>query len=215
MARALLALVDMGRRLPRRRVVLLPDDAVSSDGATHAPLDAEGELVGAPPAHLARNVMELIQRRRREHANARLDVRIADRITRLAGTLTFVIAHALLFAVWLSVNTGLLPGILPFDPYPFNMLTTVVSLEAIFLSAFLLISQNRMQDLAERRAELDLHVNLLAEREATEVLRKLTRVEAALGIAHEDGQPAVDELLKGTPAVEIAEGVTPEFKPES
>jgi len=117
----------------------------------------------------------------------------------------FVVFHVVWFSTWIAINAEGVPGVPAFDPFPYSLLTMIVSLEAIFLSAFLLVSQNRMQELAEQRAELDLHVNLLAEREATEVLRKLTRLEAALGVEAEEDERGMRALLRETPEVEVAE----------
>lgn len=108
--------------------------------------------------------------------------RLADRIAGLAGTPWFAIGHIAWFAIWIFVNTGV-PGIPAFDPYPFSFLTLVVSLEAIFLTLFVLISQNRLTRQAERRAQLDLQVNLLAEQESTRTLDLLERIAEHLGLA--------------------------------
>lgn len=108
--------------------------------------------------------------------------RIGAGVTRAAGTMVFVGIHALWFAVWIAANVQLLPGVRVFDPYPFSFLTLVVSLEAIFLSVFVLISQNRMSREADRRAQLELQVNLLAEEENTATLEMLRRICEHLGL---------------------------------
>ena len=97
---------------------------------------------------------------------------LADAITSLSGSMLFVYLHILWFGAWLLVNTGHM-GIKPFDPFPYGLLTMIVSLEAIFLSTFVLISQNRFSDAADRRAELSLQIGLLAEHEITRVLQML------------------------------------------
>jgi uncharacterized membrane protein len=94
----------------------------------------------------------------------------------------FGLAHLAWFGTWIVVNGGVLPGFEPFDPYPFSFLTLVVSLEAIFLSIFVLLSQNRLTRQAEKRAHLDLQVNLLAEQESTIALQLLQRICEHLGI---------------------------------
>src|SRR3954449_379429 len=91
--------------------------------------------------------------------------RFADAVSRLVVREGMVAAHAVWFAVWTAINTGHLRFMRPFDPYPFTLLTTIVSLEAIFLTLFVLASQNRMTQEADRRAHLDLQVNLLSEQE--------------------------------------------------
>lgn len=96
--------------------------------------------------------------------------RLSDRISQATGSAPFAILHLAWFTVWLLINTGQIPQVRPFDPYPFSLLTLVVSLEAIFLSVFVLMSQNRMTRHAEKRAHLDLQINLLAEQELTAIL---------------------------------------------
>jgi uncharacterized membrane protein len=98
------------------------------------------------------------------------------------------------FAVWIAANVGILP-VEPFDPYPFGMLTTIVSLEAIFLSTFVLVSQNRQAAIAERRAELDLQINLLAEHEVTRMLAMLDAISKRLDIK-EVPHKELEELKK-------------------
>ncbi|MBA3484721.1 MAG: DUF1003 domain-containing protein [Pirellulales bacterium] len=109
-----------------------------------------------------------------------LEDHVADGITRWSGSMLFVYLHVALFGVWIAWNVGWL-GVRPFDPYPFGLLTTFVSLEAIFLSTFVLVSQNRQAELADRRSELDLQVNLLAEHEMTRVLSLLDTIAEKLG----------------------------------
>lgn len=95
---------------------------------------------------------------------------ISETITRIAGGGGMLVAHVVWFGAWLAINTGSIPGIEVFDKFPFPLLTTLVSLEAIFLSLFVLASQNRMTRHSDQRSQLDLQVNLLAEKEMTAVL---------------------------------------------
>jgi uncharacterized membrane protein len=113
--------------------------------------------------------------------------RVAAAIARFCGQMSFVWIHVVLFAVWIAYNT--LPWFKAFDPYPFTFLTLVVSLEAIFLSTFILISQNYDMRVSERRNQLDLQINLLAEQENTKALQMLERIAKKVG-AHiaDDGQ---------------------------
>ena len=110
------------------------------------------------------NIERLAARQRRDAAAAPLSDRLSDSITAFAGSMTFVALHLTLFGGWIFVNLGWLPIIEPFDP-SFVVLAMVASVEAIFLSTFVLISQNRLAAVADRRADLDLHINLLAEHE--------------------------------------------------
>src|ERR1044071_1209725 len=108
--------------------------------------------------------------------------RIADSIKDFTGSMAFVYVHVVWFAVWILLNVGLIhiPRISEFDKFPFSLLTMIVSLEAIFLSTFVLISQNRLAQASEKRAELDLQVNLLAEQKATKVLEMLDQITGQL-----------------------------------
>jgi uncharacterized membrane protein len=121
--------------------------------------------------------------------------RIAAGIARFCGTITFVWVHVVVFAVWLAYNS--LPWFNAFDPYPFTFLTLIVSLEAIFLSTFILISQNYDMRVSERRNQLDLQINLLAEQENTKALQMLERIEKKLG-CHVDDGPQVHALEQAT-----------------
>jgi uncharacterized membrane protein len=124
-------------------------------------------------------------------------------ITRFAGSIVFVCVHVIWFGLWIGVNAGVIAGVSVFDPYPFSFLTLVVSLEAIFLSLFVLISQNRMSREADRRAHLDLQVNLLAEQENTKALEMLQRISQQLGlkIPRDD---EVHELIEKTDVDRLA-----------
>jgi uncharacterized membrane protein len=112
--------------------------------------------------------------------------RVSDAVSRALGSAFFGILHLVWFAAWIGMNTYRPFGVTAFDPYPFGLLTMVVSLEAIFLTIMVLISQNRMTMQADRRAHLDLQVNLLAEQEATAMLRMLERITVHLGLPVED-----------------------------
>jgi uncharacterized membrane protein len=121
--------------------------------------------------------------------------RMAAAIARFCGTMTFVLVHAALFAAWIGYNT--LPWFDHFDPYPFTFLTLVVSLEAIFLATFILISQNYDMRISERRNQLDLQINLLAEQENTKILQILERIAKHVG-AHVGDDPQVRALEEAT-----------------
>jgi uncharacterized membrane protein len=123
---------------------------------------------------------------------------ISDVIAGFAGSGTFILIHVGWFGIWVLLNVGLIPGIRPFDPYPFTFLTMIVSLEAIFLSIFVLISQNHMAHLADRRAHLDLQINLLAEQENTLILRMLRQLCEKQGIKHDQTTDIGDALFLKT-----------------
>lgn len=106
--------------------------------------------------------------------------RIADRIGRFCGSMKFVWVHVAIFAIWIGGNT-LAPD-KRFDEYPFDLLALIVSLEAIFLTTFIIISENRKARIDERRSNLDLQINLLAEQENTKMFELLEKIAEKLGI---------------------------------
>jgi uncharacterized membrane protein len=128
-----------------------------------------------------RNIRSIEEHRISAEACRTRQERIADLITRVSGSITFIWLHAVWFGIWIAVNTGL-TGLRPFDPFPFGLLTTIVSLEAIFLSTFVLVSQNRQASLSDQRAQLDLQINLLAEHELTRMLTLQEAIGRQLGI---------------------------------
>ena len=130
--------------------------------------------------------------------------RIADAITSFSGRMIFVYIHIVWFSAWILLNSGLF-GMEPFDPFPYGLLTMIVSLEAIFLSTFVLISQNRMGELAEKRADLDLHIDLLTEYELTRVLQMLHAIQEKMGIADEEDEELSDLEMETKPEAVLAE----------
>jgi uncharacterized membrane protein len=164
----------------------------------------EAQLARCPNPNLAdvveRNIATIIEMRQQfERGKSRQD-RVADALTAFSGSLVFVYFHALWFGLWILLNLGWL-GIKPFDPYPFGLLTMVVSLEAIFLSTFVLVSQNRMGVVADRRADLDLQINLLSEHEITRLLTLVDAIADHLGLAV--GEDSEVEELKHDVAPEV------------
>ncbi|MBS7538402.1 DUF1003 domain-containing protein [Ancylobacter lacus] len=154
--------------------------------ATPQPADLAGVL--------ARNVRALTDRDREQQAKAALSVRIADRVTAFTGSMLFVAVHLAILAAWIVLNSGLAPERLRFDP-SFIILATSASVEAIFLSTFVLISQNRAMEASRRQAELDLQINLLTEHELTRLIGLVVAIASRLDVeAAQD--PALGELLK-------------------
>ena len=113
-------------------------------------------------------------------ANRTLMEGLADDLTRIASSTPFFFLHVVWFFVWITWNTGLF-GTEPFDPFPFGLLTMVVSLEAIFLSIFVLMTQNRESAIAELREEVNLQVNLQIEQEVTKTLQLVSGLYTRLG----------------------------------
>ncbi len=119
---------------------------------------------------------------------------ISDDLTNICGSSFFLFFHIIFFTIWVLVNMGFFPSIVPFDPFPFGLLTMVVSLEAIFLAIFILVSQNRSSYIATLRDEFHLRVNLIAEEEITKVLQLLAEMRKEMGIKKED--PELQEMLE-------------------
>jgi uncharacterized membrane protein len=134
---------------------------------------------------IERNILKLTNLRRQADRKRGLQGRIADIITNFSGSMVFVYLHVAWFGFWILANAGWF-GLKPFDPFPYGLLTLVVSLEAIFLSSFVLISQNRLSEESDQRADLDLQIGLLTEHELTRVLRMLDEVRDHLGIETQD-----------------------------
>jgi uncharacterized membrane protein len=149
--------------------------------------------------------------------------RLGDWITLHAARESSVVFHLVWFTTWAVVNTG--HGLIaPFDPFPFTLLTTIVSLEAIFLTLFVLASENRLTADAERRGQLDLQVNLLAEQEMTMVLRMLREVCEHLDLRQTITSQTFLDLVKRTDVRQLAEQLetcppetveTPAIRPDS
>jgi uncharacterized membrane protein len=150
-----------------------------------------------------RNIRSLIERRAAEERSRPVQDRLADVITRFVGSMTFVLLHLVIFGVWIVVNLGWV-GIKPFDP-SFTVLAMVASVEAIFLSTFVLITQNRMAALADRRADLDLQISLLAEHEVTRLIRLTMDVAGRLGI--ETNEPELEELTRDVAPEQVMDQV--------
>jgi uncharacterized membrane protein len=127
-------------------------------------------------------------------ANRTVMQTIADRLNELASSPRFLAIHALWFGIWILWNVGAFE-LEPFDPFPFGLLTLVVSLEAIFLSIFILMAQKRESAIAELREELGLQVNLRIEEEVTKTLQLVTGLYTRLG--HRPGEdPELHDMLQ-------------------
>ncbi|MDX6805446.1 DUF1003 domain-containing protein [Terrihabitans rhizophilus] len=141
---------------------------------------------------LTRNIGALRDKQNEDQRNASLQERLAESITRFTGSMAFVYIHLVLVGLWIAINLGIVPGVPVFDP-TFVILATFASVEAIFLSTFVLISQNRAAAMAERRAELDLQTSLLAEYEITRALSLTIAIAKHLGV-EEANDPSLQEL---------------------
>jgi uncharacterized membrane protein len=152
-----------------------------------------------------RNIRALLLRRREDEGSRTGQERIADRITRFTGSMAFVYIHLLVFGLWVAVNLGWIPVVPRFDK-SFVILAMFASVEAIFLSTFVLISQNRMAALADKRADLDLQISLLAEHEITRLITLVTEVAERMGIpAAQD--PELAELSQDVAPEKVMETI--------
>src|SRR5688572_27429952 len=133
---------------------------------------------------LTRNIQALEQRRRRDEQEANAEEQVAEAITRFTGSMRFVYLHLAFFGLWIVANLGWLPGVPAWDP-SFVVLAMIASVEAIFLSTFVLISQNRMAAAADKRADLDLQVSLLAEHEVTRLVTLVSGIADRMGVRTE------------------------------
>jgi uncharacterized membrane protein len=153
---------------------------------------------------IERNIRTIIHLRTKAARDRSLQARIADAITSFSGRMIFAYVHILWFGLWILLNTGRF-GVRAFDPFPYGLLTMVVSLEAIFLSTFVLISQNRLGKETERRADLDLHIGLLTEHELTRVLQMLDAIQDKLGIVDHANSELADLEMETKPEDVLAE----------
>lgn len=158
-----------------------------------SPTVAPPRPTGLSPV-LARNIRSLSERRAEEERTAGLEDRVAQVVTRFAGSMAFVYLHLVVFGVWVLVNTGIL-SFLPKWDESFVILGTSASVEAIFLSTFVLISQNRMATAADKRADLDLQIGLLSEHEVTRLVTLVAAIASRLDV-RTDADQEVDEMSR-------------------
>jgi uncharacterized membrane protein len=148
---------------------------------------------GALASVVERNIAALIEHRRREEAGVGWQARLADAVTRFIGNMAFVYIHLFWIGSWVAINAGFVPLIPRWDP-GFVILGTVASVEAIFLSTFILIRQNRMADADRKHADLDLQVSLLAEHEVTKLVTLATAIADHLGLNPDVDRAELEEL---------------------
>ena len=131
----------------------------------------------------------------------------SDWITAVAASGPAMLVHVAWFGGWIAINTGLVPIVAPFDEFPFPLLTMIVSLEAIFLALFVLASQNRLAKQSDKRSNLDLQIDLLAEREMTAVLQLLRDIADHLQVKETVTPEQLSELAKKTDIKALAREV--------
>lgn len=152
-----------------------------------------------------RNVHALLGDREKGERDRTAEERMADAVTHFTGSMRFVYLHLALFGAWIVINLGWVPGVPRFDP-SFVILAMVASVEAIFLSTFVLITQNRMAHLADTRADLDLQISLLSEHEITHVMRLVTAIATQMGIKEAE-DPELEEMGRDTPPEEVLQQI--------
>ena len=144
------------------------------------PQQAKTQDNGAVDQLTEQNVEAIIRMEEAAKGERTRSDRVAEAIAKFCGSMVFVWVHVVWFGIWVVIN--LFPGVPHIDPFPFTFLTLVVSLEAIFLSTFILISQNHDTRISERRNHLDLQINLLSEQENTQMIRMLRAIAEKLGV---------------------------------
>jgi uncharacterized membrane protein len=154
------------------------------------------------------NIQAIMGLERETRERRSLLERVTDVVSHLASGPAFVAAHVLWFGMWIGVNTL---GYATFDRYPFNLLTLAVSLEAIVLTGFVLMAQSRMTQQADKRAHLDLQINLLAEQELTAILKMQCLLAEQVGIDVTGVDPRLDELRTHTDVQQLAATIDTEM----
>jgi len=130
--------------------------------------------------------------------------RVSSLITKLVGSMGFLLAQLLLITGWSLVNLHVIPGVKAFDPFPFGVLALVVSSEGVFLTIFVLISQNRMSRQSERRSHLDLQVSMLSEQELTTILQMLQKLCQHVGVDVDASKREIQSFSETTDVQKLA-----------
>jgi uncharacterized membrane protein len=166
---------------------------------------SSGDAGGPAPAPALTNIQAVVALERETRRERTPLERLTDVVSAAASSTPFIVAHVIWFVVWLGLNVF---SLRKFDPYPFSLLTLLVSLEAILLTGFVLISQDRMTKLADRRAHLDLQVNLLAEQELTAILKVLCLIAEKSGVELSACDVNLNQLLGRTDVKAINDQLT-------
>jgi len=161
----------------------------------------------AQPPITAANIQAVVDLERQTRRERTSLERLTDSVSGAVSSTEFILFHIAWFSGWIAFNVF---SWRRFDPFPFNLLTLIVSLEAIVLTAFVLMSQNRLTQSADKRAHLDLQINLLAEQELTAILRVVYLIAEKTGVAVND-DPDLVKLLDRTDVKVLAEELTREI----
>ncbi|MBX9650536.1 MAG: DUF1003 domain-containing protein [Xanthobacteraceae bacterium] len=151
----------------------------------------------------AKNIESILKLEKEDEGRLASIDRVSHAVGWFAGTIYFVILQCVIVGLWVAWNSQVAGNGTPFDPYPFPLLSILMSLEAVLLTSFVLIRQNAMDRRSERRNHLDLQINLLAEKEATSILKALSEISEHLNVAGGDDIER-EELARDTPVETIA-----------
>ena len=158
-----------------------------------------------PPRHPTEYNIEAIAQLEEEALDRRTAAEHAsDAIVKAIGSAPFLLLHVVLVGIWSTVNLNLIPGVKAFDPFPFGILALLLAAESVFLTIFVLISQNRMAREAERRSHLDLQVGMLAEQELTVVLQMLQKLCEHAGVDVKSSTQKVQGFSETTDVQKLA-----------
>jgi len=163
----------------------------------------------------ADNIRAIVELERAAVRSASWGERLGASISSVVGTMEFVAAHVVALAVWVGLNT-VGPESARFDPYPFGLLTFIVSLEGVLIACFVLIAQNRMSRQSDQRDHLNLQVSLLAEQEMTLMLKLIRQISERLAVAPDTVDEArATKLSEETNVYELVESIRHELPPTS
>jgi uncharacterized membrane protein len=163
----------------------------------------------SPSCHTAQsNIEKVVQLEEEEERHRSFADRFPERIGSFAGSVSFVACQLAFVGLWAIANLGIIPGVPTFDPFPYSLLSGLLSLEGVLLTAFVLIRQNRMSLMADRRSHLDLQISLLAEKETTKIIQMLERMSQQMGMEHHITDRETKELGQATAVEDLARELT-------
>jgi len=151
------------------------------------------------------NIEKVVQLEEEEERQRSFADRFPEMIGSFAGSVAFVACQLAFVGLWVIANLGIIPGVPTFDPFPYSLLSGLLSLEGVLLTAFVLIRQNRMGLIADRRSHLDLQISLLAEKETTKVIQMLDRMSRQMGMEHHVTDEETKELGEATAVEDLAQ----------
>ena len=143
------------------------------------------QLEDSLPSFISENIQTIISAEQAANLRRSRSEAIYEFVGNSIGTLTFVALQLIGVILWVVINAALIPSVRPFDPFPFPILNHIIALEAVLITAFVLMKQNRMSKLADRRAHLSLQINLLIERESTKIIGMLLEMGKQFDIQHD------------------------------